>query len=503
MREPRHSATFTSDFGHEFEVERERWLRRRFLWYTGITGGLSVLGLIVALITLVFARSLPMDQTVNFVIGTAATLLYVITFVHVYRRPTGRQSLLKVAYWLIVAGGMLQLFSGVVTAEAASSLVTKKDPAVVAGGIVATAGIGQIFLTHFFACLFLPWTPRESFRPLIPLLGVNAIITAIYVRHNIPLAVAAIALSPFIGLPGTAISWWRHSRFRDRFAMRMLRGRYTEMRRELVDARRIHEALFPKACEDGPVRFSYRYEPMRQIGGDYLYACSPPPDEGGCTILNLVVIDVTGHGIPAALTVNRLHGELQRVFAESPDVRPGEVLSLLNRYVHLTLASHSVYVTALCVRADERQSTLEYASGGHPPAFLRAVDGNLEQLNSTAFVLGACADRDFQSEPRTLKFHPGDTLIAYTDGATEARNAAGRMLGITGLQKIIALGRPDPVGGWAQTILRAVEQHRSGPPEDDTLVIEVVRVLQPDAVTAKPAAPHSVPVRAPTANVKA
>lgn len=184
-------------------------------------------------------------------------------------------------------------------------------------------------------------------------------------------------------------------------------------------------------------------------------------------------MDVTGHGIPAALTVNRLYGELKRIFAENPGASPGVVLRLLNSYVHLTLSSHAVFVTALCLRVDCRSDTLEYASGGHPPAFLRCSDGTIDRLDSTTFVLGVVLGEEFDPEQRTLKFGAGDCLIAYTDGAIEARGKSGRYLGVAGMQRIVA-GSPID-GDWPTTILRAVEQHRHGPSCDDTLVIELYR----------------------------
>jgi serine phosphatase RsbU (regulator of sigma subunit) len=186
-------------------------------------------------------------------------------------------------------------------------------------------------------------------------------------------------------------------------------------------------------------------------------------------------MDVTGHGIPAALTVNRLHGELTRIFAEHPDMQPGEVLCLLNKYTHLTLSNHSVYVTAMCISVDPRTETLTYASGGHPPAFLRDAAGRVHEMESTTFVLGACPPEHFHADPKTIPFHPGDTVIAYTDGATEARDEHGRYFGINGIQKIVACENPDPDGGWPTTIRRAVEKYRFGPTADDILVIEIRR----------------------------
>ena len=85
----------------------------------------------------------------------------------------------------------------------------------------------------------------------------------------------------------------------------------------------------------------------------------------------------------------------------------------------------------------------------------------------------------------SVVFGPGDTLIAYTDGATEARNEAGRMLGVTGLERILASAPPAFDGGWASVILSAVEAHRLGPARDDTLVVEIVRTLGLDTDAVK------------------
>jgi serine phosphatase RsbU (regulator of sigma subunit) len=269
------------------------------------------------------------------------------------------------------------------------------------------------------------------------------------------------------------------------------------MRRELVDARRLHEALFPSPLSSGPLRFGYLYEPMRQIGGDYVFdRPHPQPRAEGdhFEFFNMLLVDVTGHGIAAALTVNRLHGEIERLFAENPEIGPGEILSALNRYVHLTLANHSIYVTALCLRVDLVGGVIEYASGGHPPAFIaRGVmsgrSNEIEQLESTSVVLGACAAGDFDPGVRRVPFAPGDTLIAYTDGAIETRNAENRMLGLKGLRECLetATLAGAHLHGFAPAVLQAVEKHRSGPVADDTLIVEIRRPLE-IPVQTRPAA---------------
>ncbi len=329
----------------------------------------------------------------------------------------------------------------------------------------------------------LPWTPKECYRPLIPLLIAYDIM-----RGGIPAAQprhggAGHRQLAAGGRPRGRDLLVAAQLFRERFTVRMLRGQYWEMRRELTDARRIHESLFPKTINTGPIRLDYTYEPSCRSAGTTSMRGSPPPGSPTGAVeppaFNVVLLDVTGHGIAAALTVNRLYGELERLFAENPNARPGDVLQALNRYVHLTLANHSIYATAMCIRIDQARGSLEYASGGHPPAFLRGADGTIEELTSTALLLGAAADEDYEAAPVRHRFEVGDTLVAYTDGAIEARNEAGRALGVVGIQRILASASKQGLraGQWISAILASVEAHRDGPPSDDTLLVEVSRAI--------------------------
>ena len=453
------TATFTSEFSHGFAAETESLLRRRFLWYAGLLTAvtwLSMPGVVLVVVPQLVGTKMAAMLTVTILYAA----LYPVGMVYAALGRPRDTELLRLTTAVVVIDGLINV------AERATVQSIPNVPEML--------GLPSFLISHLLACLFLPWSPRQAMRPVIFVVGVSAAsrlfaegATIFDGFRAVGGDVVWIALSPLVGLPGTLICWWRHSRRLEGYKLRFLQQRYGEVRRELVDARRIHESLFPKPIEDGPFRFMYAYEPMRQIGGDFLFV------RRGESGLSTVLIDVTGHGIPAALTVNRLHGELERLFAEDPGITPGEVLKLLNRYVHLTLATHSVYVTAFCARVSG--DGLEYASGGHPPAFVRTVDGRIEQLDSTAFVLGACADADFQPGQVPVEFGVGDALIIYTDGATEARDRTGSMLGIAGIQRIIAASRPERPGDWPELILGRVEAHRFGPPADDTLVIEVHR----------------------------
>ena len=101
----------------------------------------------------------------------------------------------------------------------------------------------------------------------------------------------------------------------------------------------------------------------------------------------------------------------------------------------------------------------------------------MERLESTALVLGACLGDDFIVEEETHTFGRGDTVLLYTDGATEARDVEGKMLTVRGLEAVIANGRPEEHGGWASTIMQYVDRYREGAADDDTLLVEVYRPL--------------------------
>ncbi|HYE02765.1 MAG TPA: PP2C family protein-serine/threonine phosphatase [Phycisphaerales bacterium] len=454
---------YTSEFHQELEAETSRLWRRRFLVFTGVVGGITTTWVMVRLGIELFTVS-----TLPALAGRALTLisplLCLAAHLHARRHNPPLAVLLRLTFWVIILQSVGPLLANLVISGAALNL----------DGIVMS-----VWVAHTLACLLMPWTPKLALRPVLPVVGL--ILAALLVFSAAPigetlwrmgrvLLVLSVAFTP-----GVLISWGRYTHRLDRFKRRFVESRYVQLSRDLATARQIQESLFPRPITTGPLRFDFRCEPMLQIGGDLVYARFAPAPPEAPRPFSFLLIDVTGHGIAAALTVNRLYGEIERIYAENPQARPAEVLTALNRYVNLTLARHSVYATALCVLVDPGLDQLEYASGGHPPAFLRGADGTIDQLPSTAFVLGACPAADFDPAPQHRHFGPGDTLIAYTDGAIESRDQHGRHLGVAGLQGLIARHARAGTTSWTSALLRAVQEHRTGPPADDTIVIEVSR----------------------------
>ena len=486
--------TVTTDFRDEYEAERTRWLRKRFLWYSGVVLGFSLLQLIGTYISIALGQDPLMtgqDVLLITAVGLPNVIGYLAAFLFVLRRPLRRDALLRLVFWLIVGSGVIGLVTSPIFAAMGfdSSGVTfeVEDAPAVEDLLVwaqRVSALNMVFVTHFVAALFLPWTVREAILPLIPLILVFIPVSLIVGEFNVGSVIFTLLSGALVGLPGIAICWWRNSRFRKQFHYRMLRGKYGELQRELVDARNVHEGLFPQRITTGPVRFHYCYEPMHQIGGDYLYMAKTTVDSDDTTrqLLSVVLIDVTGHGLKAALTVNRIYGELERLFGEHPDITPGQVLQSMNRYFNLTLSKHTVYATAFCLQVDVDNDQLRWANAGHPPAFVRDAAGHLDQLDSSAPLLGVFPRAAYELEEHSRSFLPGDTILAYTDGATDTINESDERLNIEGVQKIL-LNHPPPADHdehpdrWCGTLLREMDRYRFGPSVDDILLVEVYRPL--------------------------
>jgi hypothetical protein len=462
---PRSPDTSQVLFRREYEHELETWLRRRFALLCLAYGSLALINLSFRTLRLVTGANL---AGVIAAVLAAVSLLIVVFFFVRGRRDGTRDDLLSTVSWMILALGTAAL----TTRFVGEALDQPYD----------FGSITSIFFWHFTACLFLPWTPRDSLRPILPLLAIWSVHMLFLETHVTPLnRILAVMFSPGVVLPGLLISGWRLRRHSRSFRSVMLGHHYRSMRREFSRARTIHESMFPDEYDDGFVRFKYTYQPMLELGGDFLHIHVGP--EG---FVHLTLLDVTGHGLAAALTVNRIFGELERIRGEASRARPGEVLELLNRYIHLTMVSHNIYATAITMTLDPYAGELCWASGGHPPALLRGTNGVVRELSSTAVMLGALGDDDFESNEQTLGLTPGDVIVSYTDGAIEARNRAGQLFGIDRLRDLLQ-SRPEP-GNWPQYIASSVDRHKVGRAEDDVLVASLTfAAVRPQRLIAKPA----------------
>jgi len=365
-------------------------------------------------------------------------------------------------------------------------------------------GIGLVMVFQCFFAALCPLSPRHAAIPIAAIVG-GAIVFASLATGDAS-AVArfgTVLAAALLALPGAALGFWRYFGMRDRFAAAVIADEheraerqyedaherfqrvhraYEEVNKELADARRVHEALFPPPVTRGPVRLEYAYEPAAQIGGDFLFVhplSFPPTHLHPPRGLSVVLIDVTGHGVTAALAVNRLHAELERIFANAPDPEPSAVLDALNAFTAEVLAPRGIFATALCLRVSppasgEAHGLVEWSSGGHPPALLIPAAGPAQRLESTAPMLGVVAQA-FEPGGGRATLAPGDAVVAYTDGAIESRTPTGQQIGIPGFEALAghefrtgAPGKP-----LTARLLARLGAMRTAEGTDDTLLVSI------------------------------
>ncbi len=316
------------------------------------------------------------------------------------------------------------------------------------------------------AMVLVPMSRKELARVVVP--GCIIAWVSILAIAQPPVMVGVVqCVAAAAGMCGGAVwSAWRFREFDERFRSREVAAQLGDMSAELSYARRIHEALFPPEIEQGPVRMRYRYEPMRAIGGDFLFVwplAFPPSETAGA--VHIVIIDVSGHGVSAALTVNRLHDELRRFFAEHPEGGAGKLIEDLNGFVAEHLALHGVFATALAMRFDPAASEVEWASAGHPPAFVALAKG-IEDLGATAPMLGVLGRGEFEAQAQRTRLGVGERVVAFTDGAFEGLDKTGKTAGVGALRDVIRkVSEP-------RTVAAEVAGLRGEAAGDDLLVVE-------------------------------
>jgi sigma-B regulation protein RsbU (phosphoserine phosphatase) len=215
------------------------------------------------------------------------------------------------------------------------------------------------------------------------------------------------------------------------------------MKRDLDAAADIQQDLLPKDLPDTlGANFAWHFEPCDELGGDILNVL-PLNDHSVAVYL----LDVSGHGVPAALlsvtlsrvlTTRDLSSSIlvsQDAGTGAPTVRPSrEVAEHLNRQFPMT-AQRGHYFTMAYAVLDTQTRLLRYTIAGHPPPILVRRDCAPEQLEGGNFPIGMVDDAVF--EDRSIELAPGDRLYLYSDGITEAVNSRNEMLQIEGLIQLI------------------------------------------------------------------
>ncbi len=258
--------------------------------------------------------------------------------------------------------------------------------------------------------------------------------------------------------------------------------------REISQIAKIQKSMLPDPMPTIPgLRLAWSYDTFDRAGGDLfdvLDLSQPPsmtvratqtcPSERWA----IVVADASGHG-PAAAVVTAMFHAILHTYPTCP-AGPGVLLEHANRHLCAKRIQQS-FVTALMVFYEPGTRRLTYARAGHPPALLKSFP-----QTAPGVLLDAVGEIPLGIDPR-IKYHdgevvlqPGQTLMLYTDGITEARTAQGQMFGIEGIEQSLSTctGEADCA---VNHIVSALRRHQMGvrPQDDQTVVaIKVAEILQ-------------------------
>jgi serine phosphatase RsbU (regulator of sigma subunit) len=245
--------------------------------------------------------------------------------------------------------------------------------------------------------------------------------------------------------------------------------RRQRMEEELAVGRRIQLSLLPTSCPVIPgYELAAGYRAAHQVGGDLYDFISPPvsPDH-----VHIVVADVTGKGVPAALymavsrTLFHTHG------LENPT--PSRALDRVNQFIRQDRTT-PLFLSAFYAVLEKHNGCLTFANAGHnPPLWIHAATGQISELEARGIVLGAFDS--YIPEERMVILEPGDAVVFFTDGITEARNQAGDFLDEEGLLAILHSQKWEHAEDLLDAIITSVDTFSTGAPQMDDFTVVVLR----------------------------
>ena len=237
------------------------------------------------------------------------------------------------------------------------------------------------------------------------------------------------------------------------------------MERELELAATIQRDILPKSIPTVErIDVAALSRPARQVGGDY-HAFF---DRDG--VLSMLVADVAGKSMPAALLVSALHAAVQLLFAEGREL--GDIATELNMHIHRWSAENK-FITAILASIDRDAGTIEFVNAGHNPGYL-LVGGRLETLKSHGLPIGIISQSKYVSQTRP--FPSGSAVVLYSDGITEAENEVGDEFGNGRLEELLRERINDSPAALRDQIAVAVDTFTGTAPQKDDQTLVIARL---------------------------
>jgi sigma-B regulation protein RsbU (phosphoserine phosphatase) len=232
------------------------------------------------------------------------------------------------------------------------------------------------------------------------------------------------------------------------------------LRQELEVAKRIQLSILPTEFPASRhFRVAARYVPMNSVAGDFYDFLIAQDGKAG-----LLIADVSGHGVPAALIASMV--KLAATSQREHSAHPEKLLAGMN--ATLCGNTQSQFVTAAYVHLDANAGELRYAAAAHPPMLL-VRDGNVLEIEENGIMLALFPDAPYTSISRELR--RGDRLLLYTDGIIEAEDAKQEQFGRNRLSAVLQESSRLGPDETADRILTRVRSWAAGQDDDLTLLV--------------------------------
>jgi serine phosphatase RsbU (regulator of sigma subunit) len=248
--------------------------------------------------------------------------------------------------------------------------------------------------------------------------------------------------------------------------LQQLREQEERRTQDLKQAAEIQRGILPRgAPEVRGVDLAGHNAPSRTVGGDYYDFIAYPDGR-----VAIVLADVAGKGMSAALLMSNLQARVQ-ILAEDPT----DLAGLMQR-LDQSIAANSPenrFITMFFGLVDPTSGSLVYSNAGHNPPLLIRASGEQERLEAMGTVLGVLPDVGY--EERRREFRPGDLLVLYSDGVTEAASPDGQEFGEQRLADLLVAHRDEPAAEIVSQVIQAVAEWIAGAPPADDVTLVVAR----------------------------
>ena len=258
----------------------------------------------------------------------------------------------------------------------------------------------------------------------------------------------------------------KHARARRNVQHRLTLAQKTDaqLQRELAEARELQENLLASSSTaiDG-LQVAVEWQPATTVGGDYIAAFNIDDEHAA-----LCVADVVGKGLPAALLMANFQAALKSLAAQN--LSPADVTTRLNDLLYANIPLHK-FITAFYAVVNIPNRTLAFSNAGHNPPLLIRDNGECVRLEAGGSVLGAFPDAPFAQDE--IQLQPGDRLLLFTDGLTEATDDCGEQFGEQQLIDLLREHRRSSADDLKEIVLSSATQFCGNNFRDDAALMVI------------------------------